>query len=72
MKYIYALLAAGIFVLVGCEEQGPAERAGENVDEFGQSVQEGAEETGEEMEEGWEDMQADVEEADDEAGTANR
>ena len=44
-----------LFVIGGCERQGPAERAGEEVDEavgaIGEKAEEGAEQAQEQMEE---------------------
>lgn len=33
MKYFLILFAAGFLVLSGCEQKGPAETLGENIDE---------------------------------------
>ncbi|CAM3613047.1 hypothetical protein [Halomonas lysinitropha] len=52
---LITMLGAG---LVGCEdEQGPAEKAGENIDESMEEMGESMEEMGEEMEEAAEDAQ---------------
>ncbi len=50
-KRIFALLAALMFgfVLVGCEEEGPMERAGESVDEAVEEAGDNIEEAGEEV-----------------------
>ena len=47
-----ALMAGG---LVACDDQGPAEEAGENIDESTEDAGESMEELGEDMEEGAED-----------------
>jgi hyperosmotically inducible protein len=39
------------FALVGCEREGPAEQAGETIDETMQDVQQSAEDVGEAMQE---------------------
>ncbi len=39
--------AASLFVLTGCEQEGPAERAGENVDESVERAGESIERAGE-------------------------
>lgn len=43
------LLGLGTLGLVGCEEQGPFEDAGEEVDEAGEEMQDEMEETGDEI-----------------------
>ncbi|MEQ6918651.1 hypothetical protein [Halomonas aquatica] len=43
--------------LAGCEEQGPAEQAGEKIDESMEEMGEGMEEMGEKMQEATEDAQ---------------
>jgi hypothetical protein len=53
MKYFGTGLVA-LFLLGGCEEQGPAEEAGESVDEAFEETEEGVEEAGEETEEAFE------------------
>lgn len=47
------LLALSVTVLAGCEDQGPAEEAGENIDET-------MEEAGDEMEEGADEVEEDI------------
>lgn len=46
------LLGLGAVGLAACENEGPAERLGEAVDEAAESTGEALEEAGEEMEEG--------------------
>lgn len=46
---VAAVIALGIW---GCEQQGPAEQAGEQIDESVQEGQEQLEETGEDIERG--------------------
>ena len=47
-----ALMAGG---LVACDDQGPAEEAGENIDESAEEAGESMEELGEDMEDATED-----------------
>lgn len=60
---LFALLFAlgGGAVLSGCEEQGPAEEAGEEIDdaveEAGEEIDEAAEETGDAVEEAAEEIE---------------
>ena len=54
LALLIALLGAG---LVACEDEGPAEQAGENVDESVEEMGEGVEEMGENLEEAAEDAQ---------------
>ncbi|MBB3183940.1 hypothetical protein FHR95_001494 [Halomonas fontilapidosi] len=55
LALLIAMLGVG---LAACEgEQGPAEEAGENIDESMEEMGEGMEEMGEEMEEAAEDAQ---------------
>ena len=53
--------ASGTF-LAGCNDQGPAEEAGENIDDFVEDTQESLEELGEEGEEALEELQEELEE----------
>lgn len=53
--FLLSLLIA--VVLPGCEREGPAEQAGEEVDEAVEQSREKAEEAGEEIEEMGEDVQ---------------
>jgi ABC-type enterochelin transport system substrate-binding protein len=39
-------IIAVVFTLFGCEKEGPAEQAGENIDEAVQEMQEKAQDTG--------------------------
>lgn len=50
------LLALSVGFLTGCEEQGPAEEAGENIDEA-------VEEAGDEMEEAAEEAEDEIDDA---------
>jgi hypothetical protein len=52
MVYVTAATAVLLLGLQGCERDGPAERAGEQVDDAGAAVREGARETGETLREG--------------------
>lgn len=45
MKYPLILLAASFLALAGCEEQGPAERLGENIDDGAEEARDFAEDT---------------------------
>lgn len=49
IKTFFSVLLVGAYVLVfsGCEREGPAERAGEKIDEAGKKAGEALEETGE-------------------------
>lgn len=52
-KFIAPILIAGFLIggVVGCEQQGPAEEAGEEVDESVEEAGESMEEAGEQLEE---------------------
>jgi PBP1b-binding outer membrane lipoprotein LpoB len=50
VKYFGTALIA-LFLLGGCEQEGPAESAGEEIDEATEETQESLEEAGEELEE---------------------
>jgi len=54
LALLIAMLGAG---LVACEAEGPAEQAGENIDESVEEMGEGVEEMGEELEQAAEDAQ---------------
>lgn len=58
MKSLVMLFATVMlsFTLGACDREGPAEQAGENIDEFGQEMQHEADEAGDEMEEQYEEM----------------
>jgi predicted small lipoprotein YifL len=56
-------IAATLFVLAGCEKEGPAERAGENIDEAVEDMQQSAESTGDKIKESLEEAGDEVEEA---------
>jgi hypothetical protein len=43
------LLGTVVFTIGACDQEGPAERAGESIDEAAEEVQEGVEEAGEEV-----------------------
>jgi hypothetical protein len=45
-------LTIGAAALTGCEEQGPAERAGETIDEAAEDVGDALEEAGEDIRDG--------------------
>lgn len=38
MKYLYAMLAASVLFLAGCQDQGPAQEAGEAIDDAATDV----------------------------------
>ena len=40
-KQLFCLLTAGLIGLIGCQERGPAEKAGERVDEVIDNVKHG-------------------------------
>lgn len=62
LRVLFAVLfALSIGTLVGCEEQGPAEEAGEEIDEA-------VEEAGDEMEEAADEVDEEVDEATDGGG----
>lgn len=52
-KFIAPILVAGFLIggIAGCEQQGPAEEAGEEIDESVEETGEEMEETGEQLEE---------------------
>ncbi|WP_204758396.1 hypothetical protein [Halomonas urmiana] len=54
LALLIAMLGAG---LAACEEEGPAEQAGENIDESVEEMGEGVEEMGENLEQAAEDAQ---------------
>lgn len=60
-------IAVLIFALAGCEKEGPAEKAGENIDEAVEEMQEKAEETGDKVMEKVEEATDKVEDAADSA-----
>lgn len=51
-KILLALMLVSAFSIAGCEQEGPAERAGENIDEAAEEVEEAAEDACEEVKEG--------------------
>ena len=56
MKVVIQLLAvAGFLVLAACETKGPAERAGEKIDDAMESAADGAREVEKDIEEAMED-----------------
>lgn len=61
------LIGALAFVLGGCEEEGPAERAGERLDQSMEDVGDRAEEMGDDTEEAFEDAREEFDESVDEA-----
>lgn len=48
---ISSLAAALLIMLAGCEQQGPAERAGERIDEAAETVGDSLEDAGDELRE---------------------
>jgi len=66
---IPALAALALFA-TGCEKQGPAERAGEQMDEALDEVKEGMEEAGEEVQEAAEEAGDELKEAGEEVKDA--
>lgn len=54
IKYLASILVA-MFLITGCEQDGPAEEFGENVDEAGENIRDAAEDAGDEIEEACED-----------------
>jgi hypothetical protein len=54
MLLLGGLLGGG---LAGCERDGPAERAGEKLDEAGKDVQQGVENAADKIEDGAENLQ---------------
>lgn len=50
MKLIYALFVVSLLGLTACENEGPAERVGEDIDNAAENVQENTEEAAEEIE----------------------
>lgn len=63
MKFPVLLLAASIVVLAGCEEPGPAERLGQNIDDGIESARESVEETAETVGDELERARRELEEA---------
>ncbi len=49
IKMTFVLLSLSCVVMLGCEEQGPFERAGEKIDESVEKTGESLEEAGEEV-----------------------
>jgi len=56
-------LALSVGVLAGCEQEGPAEEAGEEIDEAVEEAGDKMEEAGEEMEDTAEEVEEEVEDA---------
>lgn len=56
-------IVAALFVLAGCEKDGPAEQAGENIDEAVEEMQETAEDTSEKAMDKMEEATDEMEEA---------
>lgn len=67
VKYLTLLICcfALAMVLQSCEEQGPAEKAGEKVDTMMEKTQENLEEAGDKMKEAVEKVEEEVEDATD-------
>lgn len=67
LKKFLLLLGMIVFLTtaVGCEEQGPMEKAGEKIDETIEKAGENIEEGGEEIQQAAEDAQEQIEEAGD-------
>lgn len=65
--FLALLLALSVGLLAGCEDQGPAEEAGENVDEAVEEAGDMMEEAGENVEDTVEDAGDEMEEAAEEA-----
>lgn len=64
MKKIALLVVAMLFgALVACTDQGPAERAGEEIDEAAESAQRDLEEAGEEIDDAVDDAREEIEDA---------
>jgi hypothetical protein len=62
--FIVFLVFSLTFTLVlGCENEEPAERAGEAVEDTGEAAEEGLEDTGEAVEEGGEEVEEGAREA---------
>lgn len=55
------LLALSVGMLAGCEQEGPAEEAGEEIDEAVEEAGDEMEEAGDEMEEAAEEVEEEVE-----------
>ena len=71
----WALLAAGALLslsLLGCERQGPAERAGESIDETVDEVRDQMDEAGDSLDDMADDAQDAVEDAADDAADSLR
>ena len=70
-KFLFAMMFAASmsFAMVGCEEEGPAERAGEDIDRQTENTREEmndkAREAGEEIEEAGDEMNEDLKDATD-------
>jgi hypothetical protein len=60
-------IIAVLFTLAGCEKEGPAEQAGENIDEAVEEMQEKAQDTGEKAMDKMEEAVDEMEEAADSA-----
>ncbi len=62
-QFAAALLLGGVMSvgLVACEKKGPAEKAGEKIDEAARDVKQGVEKAGDKLEEAGEDVNDKIE-----------
>lgn len=61
MKWL--AMIAMVFALQACEEQGPLEKAGEEVDEAVQDIGEGGKSAGHQVDDAIDDVRKDIEDA---------
>jgi outer membrane murein-binding lipoprotein Lpp len=61
-QVVAALVLGGLLVtgVAGCAQKGPAERAGENIDQAAKDVKEGAEKAADKVEDAAEELQEKV------------
>jgi hypothetical protein len=61
-KVVAVLVLGGLMItgLAGCAKKGPAERAGENIDQAAKDVKEGAEKAADKVEDAAEELQEKV------------
>jgi hypothetical protein len=64
---LWLFIVMSVIALAGCEKEGPAEQAGEQIDETMESIQQDAEDAGEMVQEKVEEAGDQVEEATDQA-----
>ena len=67
MRIVTTLLLASVWALAGCEDEGPLERAGEEIDEAAEDVANGGETLGNRLDDAADAARRELEEAADKA-----